>query len=128
MAKHTANTVENDDEVFLLIYPLRTGSFESGVFRYVFLAGRGAESHEGEQVSDAQKAFMLKQVLDKYLNNIPEQDRRFTKRNTGSVMGLKALHSATESIARIEAAHIIRKGHMPATGKTPFQTFAELAA
>ena len=30
--------------------PPQTGPFEAGVFRYAFLAGRGAESHEGEQV------------------------------------------------------------------------------
>lgn len=40
----------------------RTGPFEAGVFRYAFPAGRGAESHEGEQVfGRARQAFVLKQ-------------------------------------------------------------------
>jgi len=33
-----------------MLCPLRTGPLEAGVFRYVFLAGRGAESHEGIEV------------------------------------------------------------------------------
>ena len=32
-----------------VICPLETGPFEAGVFRYVFLTGRGAESDESEQ-------------------------------------------------------------------------------
>jgi putative transposase len=64
----------------------------------------------------------------KYLNNILEQDHRFIKRITGTMMGFKAFHSAAATISGIEAAHMIRKGQIPANGATAFQTFADLAA
>ena len=70
--------------------------------------------------------IVVRQV--KYLNNILEQDHRFIKRITGPMMGFKAFHSATATIAGIEAAHMIRKGQIPANGATAFQTFAALAA
>ena len=45
-----------------MLCPLRTGPLEAGVFRYVFLAGRGADSHEGIEVhGGARQAFILKQ-------------------------------------------------------------------
>lgn len=64
----------------------------------------------------------------KYLNNILEQDHRFIKRITRPMMGFKAFHSATATLAGIEAAHMIRKGQIPANGASAFQVFAELAA
>jgi len=64
----------------------------------------------------------------KYLNNILEQDHRFIKRITGPMMGFKAFHPATATIAKIETAHMIRKGQIPTNGATAFQIFAELAA
>jgi putative transposase len=64
----------------------------------------------------------------KYLNNILEQDHRFIKRITGPMMGFKALHSASATIAGIEVAHMIRKGQLAANGQPAFQQFAELAA
>ena len=64
----------------------------------------------------------------KYLNNILEQDHRFIKRITRPMMGFKAFHSAAATIAGIEAAHMIRKGQIPANGTTAFQTFTALAA
>lgn len=64
----------------------------------------------------------------KYLNNIIEQDHRFIKRITRTMMGFKAFHSAAATIAGIETAHMIRKGQIPPNGATGFQTFAELAA
>lgn len=64
----------------------------------------------------------------KYLNNILEQDHRFIKRITAPMMGFKAFHSAAATIAGIEAAHMIRKGQIPANGETAFQIFAGLAA
>jgi len=64
----------------------------------------------------------------KFLNNILEQDHRFIKRITGPMMGFKAFHSAAATIAGIEAVHMIRKGQIPASGTTAFQTFVELAA
>ena len=64
----------------------------------------------------------------KYLNNILEQDHRFIKRITGPMMGFKAVHSASATLAGIETAHMIRKGQIPAKGASAFQTFAALAA
>ena len=64
----------------------------------------------------------------KYLNNILEQDHRFSKRITRPMMGFKAFNSAAATIAGIEAVHMIRKGQIPANGETAFQIFAGLAA
>ncbi len=63
----------------------------------------------------------------KYLNNILEQDHRFIKRITGPMMGFKAFHSASATLAGIETAHMIRKGQIPANGASAFQVFAGLA-
>lgn len=71
---------------------------------------------------------MIKIRQVKYLNNILEQDHRFIKRITAPMMGFKAFHSAAATIAGIEAAHMIRKGQIPAKGASAFQIFAGLAA
>tara|TARA_R110002072_G_scaffold71057_7_gene170818 strand:- start:22 stop:240 length:219 start_codon:yes stop_codon:yes gene_type:complete len=42
--------------------PLKTGSFEDGVFRQTFLAGKERNSMKASKFMDAQKAFILKQV------------------------------------------------------------------
>ena len=72
------------------------------------------------------RTIKIRQV--KYLNNILEQDHRFIKRITGPMMGFKAFHSAAATIAGIEAAHMIRKGQIPANGASAFQVFAGLTA
>lgn len=64
----------------------------------------------------------------KYLNNILEQDHRFIKRITRPMMGFKAFHSATATVAGIEVAHMIRKNQFANDNRSPFQVFAELAA
>ena len=64
----------------------------------------------------------------KYLNNILEQDHRFIKRITKPMMGFKAFHSASATIAGIEVAHMIRKNQFTNDNQSPFQVFAELAA
>ncbi|OYR32470.1 DDE domain protein [Brucella lupini] len=64
----------------------------------------------------------------KYLNNILEQDHRFIKRITKPMMGFKAFHSASATIAGIEVAHMIRKNHFDNENRSPFQVLAELAA
>jgi len=64
----------------------------------------------------------------KYLNNVLEQDHRFIKRITGPMMGFKAFHSATATIAGIEVAHMIRKRQFEANDLPAFQQFAVLAA
>jgi len=63
------------------------------------------------------RTIEIRQV--KYLNNILEQDHRFIKRITRPMMGFKAFHSAEATIAGIEAAHMIRKGQIPANGAWP---------
>ncbi len=72
------------------------------------------------------RTIVVRQAKD--LNNILEQDHRVIKRITGPMMGFKAFQSAAATIAGIEAAHMIRKGQIPANGTTAFQIFAELAA
>lgn len=64
----------------------------------------------------------------KYLNNILEQDHRFIKRITKPMMGFKAFHSASATIAGIEVAHMIRKNQFANDNRSPFKVFAELAA
>jgi len=64
----------------------------------------------------------------KYLNNIVEQDHRFIKRITGLMMGFKAFHSATATIAGIEVAHRIRKRQFEANDFSAFQQLAVHAA
>jgi len=70
----------------------------------------------------------IKILQVKYLNNIIEQDHRFVKRITASMLGFKAFHSAEATLAGIETAHMIRKGQLQANGLTAFQQFAALAA
>ncbi len=65
---------------------------------------------------------------DKYFNNILKQDHRFIKWVTNPIIGFKAFHSATATIAGIETAHMIRKGQIPANGASAFQIFAALTA
>lgn len=67
-------------------------------------------------------------VQSKYINNIIEQDHRFIKRITRSMLGFKAFHSAAATLAGIETAHMIRKGQLAQTGITAFKQFAALAA
>lgn len=47
-----------------MLCPLKTGSFETGVFRGNIPWLGGAEDDEGIEFSDAQKAFILKQGAD----------------------------------------------------------------
>lgn len=59
----------------------------------------------------------------KSLNNILEQDHRFIKRNTKPIMGLKALHSASATIAGIDVAHMIRKHQFANDNHSLFKVF-----
>ncbi|AOM14292.1 hypothetical protein BTI247_59620 (plasmid) [Bacillus thuringiensis Bt18247] len=47
--------------------------------------------------------------LIKYLNNIVEQDHRFIKKRTCSMLGLKSFRTATCILAGVEAMHMIKK-------------------
>ncbi|WP_435656237.1 IS6 family transposase [Brucella pituitosa] len=77
------------------------------------------------KITGASKLIEILQV--KYLNNILEQDHRFIKRITKHMLGFKAFHSASATIAGIEVAHMIRKNQFVNNHRSPFEVFAELA-
>jgi putative transposase len=64
----------------------------------------------------------------KYLNDIVEQDHRFIKKTTKPMMGFKAFHSASATLAGIETAHMIRKGQFANNQLPAHQQFMALAA
>ena len=79
-------------------------------------------------------------VQPKYLNNIVEQPshglkespcrvtgHRFIKQITRPMLGFKAFHSATATLAGIETAHMSRKGQLGQIETSPFEPFAALA-
>jgi transposase-like protein len=45
----------------------------------------------------------------KYLNNIVEQDHRFIKKRTRSMLGFKYVDTATSILSGVEAMHMIKK-------------------
>lgn len=71
---------------------------------------------------------MIEILQIKYLNNILEQDHRFIKRLKKPMLGFKAFHSASATIAGIEVAHMIRKNQFANDNRSPLLVFAELAA
>ncbi|PFM64675.1 IS6 family transposase, partial [Bacillus cereus] len=44
-----------------------------------------------------------------YLNNIVEQDHRIIKKRIRSMLGLKSFDTATSTLNRVEAMHMIKK-------------------
>lgn len=73
--------------------------------------------------------FWLIEVLQvKYLNNLIEQDHRFSKKLTRPMKGFKSSQSASATLDGIEVAHMIRKRQFPTSGQSAFQQFAALAA
>jgi putative transposase len=64
----------------------------------------------------------------KYLNNIIEQDHRFIKKITRPMLGFKAFHSASATLAGIETAHMIRKRQLFDQSLPAHQQFMQLAA
>ena len=65
----------------------------------------------------------------KYLNNIIEQDHRFIKRITKSMMGFKEFHSAHATLISIELHHMLHKNqHCDAADMPVFRQFYALAA
>ncbi|MEE9451475.1 MAG: IS6 family transposase [Gammaproteobacteria bacterium] len=64
----------------------------------------------------------------KYLNNIVEQDHRGIKRIVKPMMGFKAFHTATATLAGIELHRMLRKGqHKNTANMTVFEQFYALA-
>ncbi len=78
------------------------------------------------KITGTDKLIEILQV--KYLNNILELDNRFIKRITRHMLGFKAFHSASATIAGIEVARMIRKKQFANDNRSPFEVFAELAA
>ena len=64
----------------------------------------------------------------KYLNNSVEQDHRFIKKVTKPMMGFKAFHFASGTLAGIAVAHRIRKGQFTNNLLPAHQPFIALAA
>jgi IS6 family transposase len=63
-----------------------------------------------EQLMDEKelsKGTIIRQT--KYLNNIVEQDHRFIKKITNSMLGFKSFQTAEQTITGIEAFHMLRK-------------------
>jgi putative transposase len=55
----------------------------------------------------------------KYLNNIVEQDHRAIKRRTRPMLGFKDFNCARVILSGVELMHMIRKGQMIGSSKTP---------
>jgi len=63
----------------------------------------------------------------KYLNNIVEKDHRFIKKITKPMMGFKAFHSASATLAGTETAHMISKAQLTNNPLPAHQQFIALA-
>ena len=57
--------------------------------------------------------------LFKYLNNVVEQDHRAIKRRTRPMLGFKDFDCVRVILSGIEVMHMIKKGQMKCTDKTP---------
>jgi len=57
--------------------------------------------------------------LFKYLNNVVEQDHRAIKRRTRPMLGFKDFDCARVILNGIEVMHMVKKGQMKCTDKTP---------
>jgi IS6 family transposase len=56
---------------------------------------------------DLLKETIIRQT--EYLNKIVEQDHRFIKKITNPMLGFKSFQTAEETLAGIEAFHVLRK-------------------
>lgn len=73
------------------------------------------------------KSKLIKILQVKYLNNIVEQDHRFTKKLTRPMVGFKSFRSASAMLQGIEVAHMIRKHQFGNTDQSAFLEFAAFA-
>ncbi|TPF74721.1 IS6 family transposase [Brucella gallinifaecis] len=64
----------------------------------------------------------------KYLNNILQQDHLFIRKISKPILGFKAFHSASSTVAGIEVAHMMRTKQFANNNRSLFEAFAELAA
>ncbi|WPX97452.1 IS6 family transposase (plasmid) [Candidatus Bandiella woodruffii] len=67
---------------------------------------------------------------NKYLNNRIEEDHRFIKKRTNTMLGLKSFRSAAKTIAGIELLHMIKKRQLANNNNynSVFDKFLSLAA
>jgi transposase-like protein len=77
---------------------------------------------------DENKTIEIRQV--KYLNNIVEQDHRFIKKRTRTMLGFKNFHSASATITGIENIRMIQKRQVQGcdAANSTFQNFCALMA
>ncbi|CAM4246463.1 IS6 family transposase [Bacillus paramycoides] len=71
---------------------------------------------QSQKARDLPAGIKLQQM--KYQNNIVEQDHRFIKKRVRNMLGFQSLHTATKTLAGIEAMHMIRKGQTFYGGKS----------
>ena len=70
--------------------------------------------------------IIIRQI--KYLNNIVEQDHRGIKKITKPMMGFKAFHSASSTLAGIELWRMLKKNqHANIANQNIFEQFYSLA-
>ena len=80
---------------------------------------------------NAEREMSIKVRQIKYLNNIVEQDHRAIKHRTPSMVGFKDFNCARVILSGVELMHMIKKGQMQWSGKTPLsaaQQFYSLAS
>lgn len=71
---------------------------------------------QSQKAGDLSAGIKLRQM--KYLNNIVEQNHRFIKKRVRYMLGFQSFHTATKTLAGIEAMHMIRKGQTFNGGKS----------
>ncbi len=64
----------------------------------------------------------------KYLNNIVEQDHRFSKWRIQQGLGFKDFESARRTLTGIEIVHMIKKNQLNTQEQSMFNSFSSLAA
>ena len=83
----------------------------SGVPEKVTMDKSGANKAAMNEINGrGETPIIVRQV--KYLNNIVEQDQRFVKRITKSMLNFKSFRAARNVLAGIELMHMIRKGQL----------------
>jgi putative transposase len=68
---------------------------------------------------NAERETPIKVRQIKYLNNIVEQDHRAIKRRTRPMLGFKDFNSARVILSGIDLMHVVKKGQLKCSGKTP---------
>lgn len=102
----------------------------NGIPLRIVIDKSGANGAGIKEVNKILKRFgcptKISTVRSKYLNNIIEQDHRFIKRRTRSMLGFKSFQSGAATLEGIEVAQMIRKKQFQ-TQASGFDQFAALA-